>query len=44
MLLSAVSVLVVAQPKPSSEVSEGLTNYPVYILGGTSMEDKVGKL
>ena len=29
MLLSAVSVLVVAQP--SSEVPEGLTNYPVYI-------------
>jgi len=27
MLLSAVSVLVVAQP--SSEVPEGLTNYPV---------------
>jgi len=29
MLLSAVSVLVVAQP--SSEVPEGLMNYPVYI-------------
>ena len=29
MLLSAVSVLVVAQP--SSEFPEGLTNYPVYI-------------
>jgi hypothetical protein len=28
MLLSAVSVLVVAQP--SSEVPEGLMNYPVY--------------
>jgi hypothetical protein len=28
MLLSAVSVLVVAQP--SSEVPEGLTNYPVH--------------
>ena len=28
MLLSAVSVLVVAQP--SSEVPEGLTNYPAY--------------
>jgi len=28
MLLSAVSVLVVVQP--SSEVPEGLTNYPVY--------------
>jgi len=31
MLLSAVSVLVVAQP--SSEVPEGLMNYPVYIQG-----------
>jgi hypothetical protein len=30
MFLSAVSVLVVAQP--SSEVPEGLTNYPVYVL------------
>jgi len=29
MLLSAVSVLVVAQP--SSEFPEGLMNYPVYI-------------
>jgi len=29
MLLSAVSVLVVAQP--SSEVPEGLMNYPVYV-------------
>jgi hypothetical protein len=29
MLLSAVSVLVVAQP--SSEVPEGLTDYPIYI-------------
>jgi hypothetical protein len=28
MLLSAVAVLAVAQP--SSEVPEGLTNYPVY--------------
>jgi hypothetical protein len=30
MLLSAVSVLVVAQP--SSESTEGLTKYPVHIL------------
>jgi len=30
MLLSAVSVLVVGQP--SSEVPEGLMNYPVYVL------------
>jgi hypothetical protein len=30
MLLSAVSVLVVAQP--SSEVPEGLMNYPVYSI------------
>jgi len=33
MLLSAVSVLVVAQP--SSEVPEGLTNYPVFVNYGT---------
>ena len=32
MLLSAVSVLVVAQS--SSEVPEGLMNNPVYIQGG----------
>jgi hypothetical protein len=30
MLLSAMSVLVVAQP--SSELQEGLMNYPVYTL------------
>jgi hypothetical protein len=29
MLLSALSLLVAAQPK--SEVSEGLMNYPVYV-------------
>jgi len=37
MLLCAVSVLIVAQP--SSEVPEGLMNYPVYYIpiwsGGT---------
>ena len=31
MLLSAVSILVVAQP--CSEIPEGVTNYPVYIQG-----------
>jgi len=34
MLLSAVSVLVVAQP--SSEIPEGLMNYPVYLIDSTT--------
>jgi len=35
MLLSAVSVLVVAQP--SSEVPEGLMNYPVFTVKDDSL-------
>jgi len=37
MLLSAVSVLVVAQP--SSEFPEGLTNYPVCIVSPLTAVD-----
>ena len=42
MLPSAVSVLVVAQP--SSEVPEGLTNYPVYVIYLTASESDCSAL
>jgi hypothetical protein len=37
VLLSAVSVVLVAQP--SSEIQEGLMNYPVYIVVMRNLQD-----